>query len=246
MPQPSKAALGPNVLSVDLASRRYRDFGFAFLADDEEDPEFPRPSDFGLSDPPDPAKLAAALAAYAHDRSVGVILLDGPQAWRHPRSPIEHMRLCERVLNTPGKTGTPGQAKPRTYLGFIQFSIDVFTYLREISGWPLLTQTWADVGAEGWLVESFPSSAWSTLGLERLPSSARSAKKADPWRRDLAAVTGWDLPSGLSHDQLQATVVLPAGQAIVRGDADHLILVGVDPIEEHGQVYEGLIAVPRR
>ena len=234
-----------NVLSVDLASRRYRDFGFAFLAHDRANPEFPHPGDLGLQDPPDAGDLAAALSAFARDHSVGALLLDGPQAWRHPQSPIEHMRLCERVLNTPGKTGTPGHVKPRTYLNFIEFSIEVFARLRQSLGWPLLTHDWASEGRAGWLVESFPSSAWSALGLKRLPSSARSAKKADPWRRDLSAATGWELPAGLSHDELQAAIVLPAGQAVVRGDADHLVLVGVDPIEEADQVYEGLIAVPR-
>jgi hypothetical protein len=39
---------------------------------------------------------------------------------------------------------------------------------------------------------------------------------------------------------------LPAGEAIVSRRASDVVLVGVDPFAEDGQLYEGLIANPRR
>lgn len=233
-----------NVLSIDLASQRYKDFGFALLEDGRDEVLVAKPAEFGLSDPPDPGSLASALDRYCQDHSVTVLLLDGPQGWRHPESPIEHMRLCERVFNTPGKTGAPGHAKPATYLTYIQFSIDLFAELRLAHGWSLLTEAWPSAAGRRILVETYPSAAWSLLGLERLPSRAKRAQ-IDRAATELARVTGLTLPGKLSHDELQAAVALPVGQAIADNDPDGIILAGVDPIVENGIVYEGLIAAPR-
>ena len=234
-----------NVLSVDLASRRYTDFGLALLRSGENRPTFPVLEDMGLEGEPEAKTLASALDAYCREEQVEVLLLDGPQAWRWPGSPIEHMRLCERVLNTSGKTGVPGQAKPRTYLGYIQFSIDVFHHLRVGHGWRLLTQDWADHAGRRWLVESFPSAAWRLLGLNRLPGQPRDRPRLAPWARDLEMVSGMKLREDLSHDELQAAVVLPAGRAIAERRPEGVILAGVDPIIHEGTVYEGWIACPR-
>lgn len=233
-----------NVLSIDLASQRFRDFGFALLEDGRDEVLIAKPAELGLSDPPDPGSLASALDRYCQDHSVTVLLLDGPQGWRHPESPIEHMRLCERVFNTPGKTGAPGHAKPATYLTYIQFSIDLFEELRLAHGWSLLTGVWPSAAGRRLVVETYPSAAWSLLGLERVPTRAKRAQ-IDRAAAEFARVTGLTLPGKLSHDELQAAVVLPVGQAIADGDPDGIILAGVDPIIENGIVYEGLIAAPR-
>lgn len=233
-----------NTLSIDLASQRYKDFGFAFLESGSSKPEFPKADELGLSDPPDARALADALERYCQERSAGVLLLDGPQGWRYPASPIEHMRLSERVFNTPGKTGAPGNAKPSTYLTYIQFSIDVFEELRTEHGWSLLTHDWPITSASRWVVETFPSAAWSLLGLERLPSRAKRAQ-INHAATELARVTGFELPAKLSHHELQAAVVLAVGRAIAAQSPDGLILAGVDPIIQDGIVFEGLIAAPR-
>jgi len=235
-----------NVLSVDLASRRYRDFGFAYLRLASRAPLFPKPDELGLQDPPDPTNFADALEAFCRNHEVGALLLDGPQAWRYPGSQIEHMRLCERVLNTPGKTGVPGQVKPAPMLKYVQFSIDVFRHLHDQYGWSFLTHDWSTQPHRRWVVEVFPSSAWSTLGWQRLPSRPRSAAKIEPWRRMLAKGLGLDLPDHLTHDEIQASVVLPLGEAIMNKDKQRIVLAGVDPIWENGNVYEGLIANPVR
>jgi hypothetical protein len=36
------------------------------------------------------------------------LLLDGPQGWKSPQTGIPDMRICEPVLNTPGKVGEIG------------------------------------------------------------------------------------------------------------------------------------------
>ncbi|HEY46173.1 MAG TPA: hypothetical protein G4O14_05235, partial [Anaerolineae bacterium] len=54
------------------------------------------------------------------------------------------------------------------------------------------------------------------------------------------------LPDVLTHDELQAVVVLPLGRAMVKGDESQVILSGVDPyLTKEGVVLEGLIANPR-
>lgn len=234
-----------NTLSIDIASRRYRDFGFALLVEGDPKPRFLKARDLGLKDPPEPERLAAVLEDFAQLENITNLLLDGSQGWRHPDSPIEHMRLAERVLNTPGKTGIPGEAKPGNYLKYIQFSIDLFQHLRLDHGWSLLRQDWAQGPRKRWAVEAFPSNSWSLLGLDRLPGKARAGKKLESWCEDLARVTGYDLPKDLNHDELQAAVVLPLGHALNQKREDLMILAGVDPIIQNDTVYEGLIACPR-
>lgn len=236
------------VFSVDLASKRYRDFGFAYLPSGSSEPVFPKAKDLGLTDEPEAEACAKALNTFCKASNVSVLLLDGPQGWKHPKSSIEHMRLCERVLNTPGKTGVPGEAKPKTYLRYIHFSIDLFHELRSKLGWELLKPTWHRRRRARWAVETFPSSAWELLGLERLPSKSK-ARRADlnAWAEKLSTVTGYKLPEKLSHDELQAAVVLPLGRAIVERKPEQVILAGVEPILYPADVvYEGYIANPRR
>lgn len=235
------------VLSIDLASRRYRDFGIALLEAGTGEPGFPDTEELGLSGEPEAAECAAALETFCKANDVGVLLLDGPHGWRHPDSSIEHMRLSERVLNTPGKTGIQGQVKPKNFLRYIQFSIDLFHELHFNYGWSLMHSGWHRRRKRRWVVESFPSAAWELLGLERLPGKSR-VKRADLNRftKQLGQVTGYDLPKGLSHDELQAAVVLPAGEAIARRDPDGVLLVGYDPmIDEQGNILEGWIVEPR-
>jgi hypothetical protein len=80
-----------------------------------------------------------------------------------------------------------------------------------------------------------------------LPGKSR-AKRADLNRfaKKLSQVTGYDIPSGLSHDELQAAVVLPAGEAIAKRDPDGIILAGYDPIiDKQGNILEGWIVEPK-
>lgn len=235
-----------NILSVDLAYKQYADNGFVYLEIDSNDVQVMMPDDLQLHGVPSARDMATSLTSFSDQEGVSVLLLDGPQGWRFPHSQIEHMRLCERVLNTPGKTGNPGNVKPRTYLRYIQFSIDLFHHLRVNHGWELLTHDWIDRPGERWVVETFPSTAWKTLGLMKLPSKNKTTpEQLDSWRKDLALVTSLYLPPNLTHDELQASVVLPVGQAIVERNPDRLILSGIDPLmTEEDVVLEGWIVNP--
>ncbi len=235
------------VLSVDIAHRRYNDNGIAYLKDGSDVVQLLKAEDLAVSDPPTPEGFANALNSFCHHEGAAVLLLDGPQGWREPKSQIEHMRLCERVLNTPGKTGVFGTAKPSTYLPYIKFSIDLFHHLRTWHDWKLLTSDWNERPWKRWLVESFPTSAWKTLGLKKLPAKSKcTSDQLNVWRDDLSHLTGLKFPDALTHDELQAAVVLPVGRAIVKGEDEQVILSGVDPyLTNKGVVLEGLIANPR-
>lgn len=234
------------VLSIDLASKDYGDFGFCLLTGGLARLRFPGPEALGLEGRPRPTELAGAVSRLCRREAVTVVLIDGPQGWRWPESPIRHMRLCERVLNTPARTGPPGIVKPSTYLTFVRFSIDVFHHLRHDHGYSLLIEEWAVMPERTWLVESFPSAAWRLFGLPRLPSKLR-AKGVDlrPWCLALSDRIGLDLPPSLTHDQLQAAVAVLAGRAIAEGDTAGVMMAGVDPIiSSGGVVFEGWIALP--
>lgn len=236
-----------NVLSIDLASSSYSNFGIAFLETRGRTPAFPSPKDLNLRGDPDPEKCAEALATFCNATKTTVLMLDGSQAWRLPGSSIEHMRLAERVLNTPGKTGDPGQVKPKTYLKYTTFSIDLFNHLHSDYGWERLTEVWYRRRKAKYIVEVFPSSAWELLGLPRLPGKSKTKRAdLDKWTRLLANVTGYELPKGLKHDQLQAAVVLPAGEALAARNQEGVILSGMDPIvTPDGTTHEGWIVNPR-
>lgn len=235
-----------NVFSVDLAARRYRDNGFALISYRGRKPKFPMPSDLRLEGKPNTWDMAEALDQFCREEGATVLMIDGPQGWKSPRTRIEHMRVCERVLNTPAKTGQIGNVKPATFLRYITFSINLFHILRVDYGWSLLTQEWFDKPNKRWLVESFPSSAWLTLGLDKLPGKSKTTpKQLRAWTKDLSMMTGYILPESLTHDQLQAAVVLPAGQALVQQRPQRVILSGMDPmIKRSGDVLEGWIVNP--
>jgi hypothetical protein len=86
------------------------------------------------------------------------------------------------------------------------------------------------------------------MGLKKLPSKRKcTSAQLATWRDDFSDVTGLKLPDILTHDELQAAVVLPVGRAIFEGDEKGVILAGVDPyLTKDGVVLEGLIANPRK
>ena len=98
------------VLSVDLASRRYRDNGIALLwgVPGRVTAQLVNPESLGLHGEPEVEPFAGALAELAEREGVRVMLLDGPQGWRANESSLVHLRHCERETRTPGKTGLPG------------------------------------------------------------------------------------------------------------------------------------------
>jgi hypothetical protein len=239
------------VLSVDLASRRYRDNGLAILRDvrsagtsargvGEVHVELLSPAALGLADPPQPAAFARVLNAVAEDVGARVMLLDGPQGWRAGRSALVHQRQCERDTRAPGKTGLPGIVKPATWTRMAEFSVALFDALDSL-GWPRLDARWSGGRAA---IESFPTQAWRSLGLAALPSRAKTPS-LEPWRQQLLQVGRCEIPEAATHDELQAIVAGLAGVQLLRDGFGAVDARGCDPQHEAGHWREGWIVSPR-
>jgi hypothetical protein len=233
-----------NILSVDLAHTSYANLGIILLEEDRDVFSVRRlyPGDLGLGGPPSPGFLATQLAAACQSLSAPILLLDGPQGWKHPENGLAHSRICERKLNTPGKTGLPGSAKPANYLPFMAFSIEVFAVL-VAAGFEL----WTDHVAPLLVVESFPLSAWRQLGLAPLP--AKSKARAEDLARateDLLRLFPLKLHGKLSHDELQALVAALAGVPLARRCHTGYAVVGAPPTRVDDTWREGFIVNPTR
>lgn len=242
---------GVTVLSVDLASRRYRDNGIAVLRDarragpsepgfGEIHVELLTPAALGLGDPPLPAAFARALHDVAEHVGARVILLDGPQGWRAERSALVHQRHCERETRAPGKTGPPGIVKPATWTRMAEFSVALFDAL-DAHGWPRVHAGWSGGRAT---IESFPTQAWRSLGLAALPSRAKAAS-LEPWRQQLLRLGLREVPETVSHDELQAIVAGLAGVQLLRDGFGAVDARGCEPRYEAGHWREGWILSPR-
>jgi len=120
-----------SILSVDLASNRYRDIGVAVLRvrDGSVLIEFVEASAHGLKGRPCVDDVTSWLTELAGSHESDVIFIDGPQGWKDPANGFEHARRCERELATPGKTGLPGCVKPGSWTRMAAFSIELFDAL---------------------------------------------------------------------------------------------------------------------
>src|SRR5687768_1610101 len=129
----SSGSFGTQVLSVDLANASYDKLGIVLLEVEGTAARVRRipARELGLVGAPSAFHLAEALALTCARLQVSVLLLDGSQGWKDPDNGLVHSRVCERTLNTPGKTGLPGATKPATYLGFLSFSVAVFRHLTD-------------------------------------------------------------------------------------------------------------------
>ena len=198
----------------------------------------------GLSGRPDLATLAAAIGALADHVDARLLFVDGPQGWKSPENGLEHCRVCERELATQGKTGLPGYTKPSNYLAFIRFAIDCFDELAEL-GWPRLADPSSLISSNRHALESFPTSAWRSLGLRPLPGKRKTTPVS--FAATQAALTKLfelDLPERLTHDELQAVVAGLAGIAIERCQPEGYALSGVAPFLLDGSWREGFIVNP--
>lgn len=235
-----------SILSVDLASNRYRDIGVAVLSPHEEfvAVEFAEASDSGLSGRPCVADVAGWLTELAHVYEADAIFIDGPQGWKHPANGLQHARQCERKLATPGKTGLPGCVKPGSWKRMAAFSIELFDALGA-RGF-LRVQSLDDLVAGRKLaVESFPTSAWRTLGLKPLPGKSRtSAVQLITWPTNLAELIPFQLQRPPTHDELQALVAGLAGLPLTGWSGVSFTLFGSRPIELLETWREGFIVNP--
>lgn len=231
------------ILSVDLAARRYRDFGIAVLSGSSSaaTAQFVSPVALGLTGLPDPVVFAERLAAHGRAINASLILLDGPQAWKAPNSTDLHMRRCERATRTPGKTGLPGKVKPGSWTRMVTFSVTVFDALDRL-GWPRFNTNWT---GERSAIESFPTHAWRTVRLAPLPGKSKKGVRPAEWCSRLCNTTGLTTIGEPSHDEIQAAIAGLAGLLLLEGRLDRCDVAGDAPFLAEGYWREGFIISPK-
>jgi hypothetical protein len=173
------------------------------------------------------------------------LVIDGPQAWKAPSNGVEHSRLCERLLNTPAKTGLPGSVKPKSYTTFVAFSVSVFDELHRlgIARFDAEGRKHANVPAA---VESFPLAAWRRVGIAPLPAKNRAtAADIDSHLEELCLSQNVAAKEQPTHDQLQALVGGLAAAALELRAPGVVEMSGLPPRLEGGFWREGYITVPR-
>jgi hypothetical protein len=196
-------------------------------------------------EPVDANILAGILNHEAGVRGIGVMMLDGPQAWKSRENGCQYARVSEHELNTAAKTGLPGMVKPVTYRPFAEFCLDVYDALCH-RGWRRLeTREQPGRGQERVLVESYPHAAWKALGLKPLPSKKRATVNdmAEAYEA-LGQVVPFTTDRPPNHDQLQAIVGGLPGLALEAHDAAGAQIVGTAPRREDGHWREGFIVLP--
>jgi hypothetical protein len=233
-----------SVLSVDLACARWSHVGIASLELRGGVILAARhaPHTLGLAGAPAAAPLAERLAELAAKLDARRILIDGPQAWKAPDNGLEHARIAERALATPGKTGLPRMTKPAGFARFAEFSIELFDRLDGL-GWPRLADPACLRGPSRFALESFPTAGWRGIGLAPLASRARARGDAVHARLlELRSRHPIEIAFDPSHDELQALVGGLAGIALE--DHPELLcrLEGIAPFRLGGHWREGFIA----
>jgi hypothetical protein len=245
------------VLSVDLACRSWSDLGVVLL---EQRTHTIACEIIRWNDPypPPVVELALRLDAICLDRNVGVLMLDGPQAWKSEDNGQEFCRVSERELNTPAKTGLPGNVLPGTYERFVGYCLALYDALGRLGWQRLATREQPSSMSPRVLVESYPNAAWKSLGIPPLPAKRKC--RVSHLAEAYAALTAL-LPIATSqppnHDQMQALVGGLPGLAIEfssrrRNEVSARLntspvqsrIVGQPPRREGGFWREGFIAVP--
>jgi hypothetical protein len=241
------------VLSVDLACRSWSDLGVVLL-EQKRSPnglliacEIIRWHDPA---PPPVVELALRLNTLCMERNAGVLMLDGPQAWKSEDNGQAFCRVSERELNTSAKTGLPGTVLPGTYERFVGYCLALYDALGRLGWQRLATREQPDGTPQKILVESYPHAAWKSLGIPPLPAKRRC--RVSHLAEAYAALTAL-LPITTSqppnHDQLQAIVGGLPGLAIEQRSGHSAQdlgtrIVGQPPRWEGGYWRGGFIAVP--
>jgi len=235
------------ILSVDLALTA-NNIGLCILQSDKGTDwraHFIPTADWKLPDPLVPAALANAIYDFCHREQIPIVLLDGPQGWKDPDSPLPHCRECEKAVNTPAKTGVKGIVKPGPYTTFVAFSIAVFAHLVRRGAKLASTHQLAEQ-SDLLALESFPNAAWKKLGIKSLPAKTRSTPDDISARlRELSGRFDIEISSAsVTHDQLQALVTAIAGRAILKGEPEGYLAQGVPAFTKEGVIVEGFIVSP--
>ena len=230
------------VVSVDLAYKRLADIGACVI---ERHRRGMRAEFVALAgdarESPAPKRVAELCVALAESRGAELLLLDGPQAWKHPDNASPHSRSCDRAVHAPAKVGAPGEVKPRPYTAFVEFSIAVFDALHALD-WPRLASARSP---QRRAVEVFPHLAWKRLGMEALPAKAKCApQQLRAKHRELCKRLAIETNRAPSHDELQALAGGVAGLALLEGARGDYELAGEKPTQIDGFWREGFVLVP--
>jgi hypothetical protein len=231
------------ILSVDLAYKSYRGIGIVLIQQLQTRAIECKKIPLEVTGEPEPSNVAKKVTELANLNGCQIIMIDGPQAWKHPDNGHPYQRDCERKLNTPAKTGLPGEVLPANYRPFVYFSIDVFNYLSQL-GFPRLQDR--NFGSSKVAVEAFPLSAWKSLGFKPLKAKAKCRDV------DILAATALltesfplHISDTLSHDELQAAVSGLGGLALEISMDDGFEIVGLPPVSFEGIWREGFIVNPK-
>ena len=231
------------ILSVDLAYKSYRGIGIVLLQQMQTGEIECKKVPLEATGDPKPSNVADKLAELSNLNRCKIIMIDGPQAWKHPDNGHAYQRECEHKLNTPAKTGLPGEVLPKNYRPFVCFAIDVFNYLGQL-GFMRLEE--GNFRRSKVAVEAFPLSAWRSLGFKPLKAKAK-CRETDILAATALLTSSFPLhiSEALSHDELQATVSGLGGLALDISTGDGFELVGLPPVSLEGIWREGFIVNPK-
>ncbi len=239
------------ILSIDLAYRDYRNFGFCLLRESAGkvvDIQYPGYQALGLGGAPQADTLAQCVLQFCSDEGVSILMLDGPQGWKAPDNGLLYQRVCEKELHTQAKTGTMGEVKPANFTSFVSFSIDVFRLLNQTGRVSLVSEPRIRLPqGRVLLIETYPNSAWRKLGIPPLPGK----KKCTPEQiaqhlGELKRRVGLPVTKTPTHDELSALVAGLAGVAIASDNVSGYIVSGLPPkLTPEGYIVEGYIVNPR-
>lgn len=239
------------ILSVDLAYRRYEDFGFCLLeesAGKAVDVQYLHHQVIGLGGAPRAEIFANRVLRFCLDTGVSILMLDGSQGWKDPDSGLLHQRVCEKELNTQAKTGIKEEVKPANFKPFVSFAISVFSVLNKTGYCSLVTEPKIVMPARGiLLVETYPHSAWKKLGIRPLARKQKCppeqiTRNAEELKRR------FEIPETRTptHDELSVLVAGLAGVAIADDNTSGYIASGLPPkLVPEGDILEGYIVNPR-
>jgi hypothetical protein len=230
------------VLSVDLACRSWSDLGVVVL--EQKGPlitcDIIRWQD---AFPPPVVELALRLNTLCLERSVGVLMLDGPQAWDSAHPPENASARDDR-----GAGGVPLSGSYERFAGYCLALYEALARLgwQRLSGRePFKSGTSDGSGApRKILVESYPQAAWKSLGIAPLPPK-RECRVSDlaVAYSALTALLPIKTSQPPNHDQLQAIAGGLPGLAIEERFALDVQNSG-HSIRRHTEWWEGSGPVP--
>ncbi len=211
-----------HVLGIDVASSSWLANGSALISYDDAGfrDVVPGAIKWPLA-PLTPEGLADAIDAYAREKSITAVALDGPQGWRSADTPLGTPgvgRRCEYECRTQGKTGVYPVTYPRNQRPWIEFSVKLFDALLARHD-VVLAESETTAHASGYAVlECFPTSTWRASGMIPLPGKGKRPALA-PFIQSLR--NAYQLPDFKteSHDDLQAVVAALAAVAAAGGPA---------------------------